>query len=244
MSLTIQRATEIIELISESPKNLTDIESHFNVHRTTVFRQLQTLEKAGFVLRRTDGTYSIGMRIISIAQQALENIDLRKVAHDEIQALQQRVGNTVHVAQLMGNSIVYVDKVETTESVRMYSRIGRAVSPQCTGVGKVILSQLSPQLRDEVLRDADWVARTPTTHTTRKSLDAELNDIMKRGWGVDDGEFETFTNCIAVPVTDSTGTIKGAISISSLKAVNDLDDLMTHLEDLLKTADNISRQLS
>ncbi|MHB8186246.1 MAG: IclR family transcriptional regulator [Dermatophilaceae bacterium] len=244
MSQTVQRATEIIELIAESPRTLSGVTRHFDVHRSTIFRQLQTLEKAGFVLHRSDGTYSIGTRIISIAQQALENIDLRKVAHDEIQALQQRVGSTVHVAQLMGNSIVYVDKVESTDSVRMYSRIGRPVLPHCTGVGKVILAQLSPQLRDEVLRDADWIAHTSTTHTNRESLDAELNEIHECGWGVDDGEFETFMNCIAVPITDSTGTIMGALSISSIKVVNNLDDLKMHLDDLLATAGNISRQLS
>lgn len=243
MSQTVQRATEIIELLAARPRTLSEVAAHFQVHRSTVFRQLQTLERAGFVVHRADGHYSIGTRIISIAQQALDNLDLRRLAHDELRALQQRVGTTVHLAQLLERSVVYIDKVEGGGSVRMYSRIGLPVLPQATGVGKVILSKLPENRRDEVLAGTEWKAFTSTTHTTRASLDVELAEIAERGWGVDDSEFEDFMNCIAAPITNSTGTVLGALSISSIKVVNDLDALKRHLPDLLATTERIGRQL-
>ncbi|AMB60160.1 IclR family transcriptional regulator [Microterricola viridarii] len=243
MSQTIQRATELIELLATGPRSLNDVASHFEVHRTTVFRQLQTLERAGFVVHRADGQYAIGTRIIAIAQQALDNFDLRRIAHDELRALQRRVGTTVHLAQLFERSVIYIDKVEGDSSVRMYSRIGLPVLPQATGVGKVILAQLPTARRDELLADTEWTAFTENTHTSRASLDFELADIAAHGWGVDDSEFEDFMNCIAAPITNSTGTVFGALSISSIKVVNDLTALKQHLPDLLATTDRISRQL-
>lgn len=244
MSQTEKRATEILELIAERPRTLNELASHFNVHRTTVFRHLKTLEQAEFVLRRPDGTYNIGTRIISIAQLALDRLDLRRIAYDEIRTLQLHVKNTLHLAQLIGNRVVYVDKVESNDSVRMSSHIGSPVLTQCAGVGKVILAQVSPIVRDDILRDTVWNAYTATTHTSRESLDVELEQIRSRGWGVDNGEYEDFVNCIAAPITNSTGSIIGALSISSITAVNDLDALKRHLDELLQTCKRISHQLS
>lgn len=240
MSQTVKRATEIIEFIAEQPRTLIQVANHFDVHRSTVFRQLQTLKEAGFLRHRADGTYDIGPGLISIAQQALEKFDLRRIAYDELRRLHGRVGHTVHLAQLLEDKVVYVDKVESAEGVRMYSRVGRTVRPNCTGVGKVILAQLTPTQRDRILAGADWTAHTPATYTTRESLDVELANIAEAGWGVDAGEFEDFVNCIAAPISNSTRSIEGAISITSLKVISDLDDLRAHLDDLLETCRIIS----
>lgn len=243
MSQTVRRATEIIEFIAEDPRSLNEITRHFDVDRSTIFRQLQTLERAGFLIHRSDGTYNIGIRIISIAQQALDNLELHRIAHDEIRALHQRVGNTIHLAQLVEQTVVYVDKVEGTGSVRMYSRVGLPVLPHRTGVGKVVLAQLPPKQRDVLLRDVDWGAQASTTPTGREILDRELEEIRRNGWGVDDGEFEEFVNCVAAPVRNSTGSIVGALSITAIKMINDLNDLKAHVPELLASAGRISQQL-
>jgi DNA-binding IclR family transcriptional regulator len=243
MSQAVQRATEILDFLGEGPRSLSETARRFNVHRSTVLRQLQTLEEAGFVLRRGNGHYSIGPKMISIAQQALDSLDLRAVAHDEIRKLHGHTGNTVHLAQLIEATVMYVDKVEGQNNVRMYSRIGKTVLPHCTGVGKAILSQLPVSRRDAVLAGIEWKAYTPRTVPSREALDEQLEVIKAQGWCVDDGEFEDFINCIAVPITNSSASIVGAISLTAIKAVATLDDLMTHLDDIRHTAQNISRQL-
>jgi DNA-binding IclR family transcriptional regulator len=244
MSQTVKRATEIIEFIAEAPRTLNEITNHFNVDRSTIFRQLQTLERADFLVHRSDGTYNIGIRIISIAQQALDNLELHRIAHDEVRALHQRVGNTIHLAQLVEDTVVYVDKVEGTGSVRMYSRVGLPVQPHRTGVGKVILAQLSPRQRESLLRDVDWGTQGAKAQAAaRQHLDGELEEIRRNGWGIDDGEFEEFVNCVAAPVKNSTGSVVGALSITAIKMINDLNALKEHVPDLLATAGRISREL-
>jgi DNA-binding IclR family transcriptional regulator len=232
-----------LDFLAEGPKSLSETARRFDVHRSTVLRQLQTFEDAGFVLRRANGHYTIGPKVISIAQQALDGLDLPAVAHDEIRKLQTKTGNTIHLAQLVESTVMYVDKVEGRDSVRMYSRVGKTVRPHCTGVGKAILSQLPVARRDALLADTDWTAFTPQTITSRAALDEQLDLIRSQGWGVDDGEFEDFVNCIAAPITNSSGSIVGALSLTSIKVVATLDDLKVHLDDIRATAHNISRQL-
>ncbi|MET4592334.1 IclR family transcriptional regulator [Arthrobacter sp. 754] len=243
MSQAVQRATEILEFLGEGPRSLSETAKRFNVHRSTVLRQLQTLEEAGFVLRRGNGHYSIGPKMIAIAQQALDSLDLRAVAHDDIRNLHARTGQTIHLAQLVESTVMYVDKVEGQDSVRMYSRIGKTVLPHVTGVGKAILSQLAPARRDAILAGVEWRAFTPNTLATREALDEQLAVIKDRGWAIDNGEFEDFVNCIAVPITNSSASTVGAISITAIKAVASVEDLMAHLDDIRRTAQTISRHL-
>lgn len=242
MSSTVLRATQIIELIAEGPRSTAQVAGHFQVHPSTIFRQLQTLERAGFLIRYSDGSYAIGPKIIAIAQQALDNVDLRRIAHDEVRSLHAQTGHTLHLAQLIEGQVLYIDKVEAAGGIRMYSRIGLPVRLTCTGVGKVVLAQLPKARRAELLVGSDWTRHTPNT-LTRDELDRELDRIAERGWGVDDGEHEEFVNCLAAPIGDSTGTIVGALSLTSIRMVADLDALRAHLDPLLRTARSISSAL-
>jgi DNA-binding IclR family transcriptional regulator len=243
LSQTILRAISIIELVSDQARTLNEIAAHLDVHRSTALRQLQTLEQGRFVMRRSDGRFAVGTRLIAIAQQALEGLDLRQIAAPHLRALQGQVGHTIHLAQLMGNEIIYIDKLDGTASVRMYSRVGKPVSPVASGVGKVILSQLSPARRESVVAGTDWTAHTQNTHTSPETLAADLDRIRERGWGVDDGEFEDFVNCIAVPISNTTGDIVAGLSITSIKAIANLKDLDAFKPALQQTAQAISREL-
>lgn len=243
MSQTILRAISIIEFVSGRARTLNEIAAHLDVHRSTALRQLQTLEQGRFVMRRSDGRFAVGTRLIAIAQQALESLDLRQIAAPHLRALQGQVGHTIHLAQLMGDEIIYIDKLDGTASVRMYSRIGKPVSPTASGVGKVILSQLPPARRESLFAGAEWTAHTQNTHTSPETLAADLDRIRQRGWGVDDGEFEEFVNCIAVPISNTTGEILAGLSITSIKAIASLKDLDAFLPALQQTAQAINLEL-
>jgi DNA-binding IclR family transcriptional regulator len=241
MSETVRRATELIELVASGSRTLREISEHFEVHRSTVFRQLKTLESAGFLVHRDDGTWAIGMRLVAIGQQAVDELDLRRIAHPALRELHRHVGSTVHLAQLIGDGVYYVDKVEDTDGVRMSSRIGGQVDAARTGVGTAILAHLPAPERTRLL-DAEDARGTSATHD-RAALERRLSDIRRRGWSADDGEFEEFVNCVAVPVVSSGGRIHGAVSISAIRAVRPLTELRGELGRLQTCAADIARQL-
>lgn len=242
MSQSVRRAARIIDSIAEEPKTVMELAEAFSLHRSTMFRELQSLEEVGYVRRRKNGSYSLGLHLISLSRNAFDNLDLREAAHEHIRRLHRKVGNTVHLAALMENSIVYVDKVEDASGVRMYSRIGASVRPHCSGVGKAILANLEPSERDTILGDTQWEKFTEKTILTRPALDVELATIQKQGWAADDGEFEDFVNCVAVPIQSSAGVV-GAMSVTAIRMVADMDALKVHLPLMQKTAALISREL-
>ncbi|MGO4382813.1 IclR family transcriptional regulator [Specibacter sp. RAF43] len=242
MSQSVRRAARIIDSVAEEPKTVRELAEAFSIHRSTMFRELQALEDVGYVRRRKNGTYALGLHLISLSRNAFDNLDLREAAHEHIRRLHRQVGNTIHLAALMEHSIVYVDKVEDASGVRMYSRIGAAVRPHCSGVGKAILANVDAAERDAILGDTAWEKYTDKTILTRDALDAELATISKQGWAADDGEFEDFVNCVAVPIHSSAGVV-GAMSLTAIRMVANLDQLKAQIPLMQQTAALISREL-
>src|SRR5699024_8775323 len=155
-------------------------------------------------------------------QEVLAQIDVRDAAAEPARRLHQVTGNTVHVAALVGDDILYVDKVEDEAGVRMYSRVGAPARAHCSGVGKVILAGLRGR--------------------NRHALEAQLEVIAAQGWAADDGEFEDFVNCLAVPITSSAGVV-GALSVTAIRMVKNLEDLREYLPLMQRVAAEVGREL-
>ncbi|MFF2493312.1 IclR family transcriptional regulator [Agromyces sp. NPDC058064] len=242
MSQSVTRAAHIIDAIASDPRTVAELAEEFGLHRSTMFRELQALEAVGWVRKRGSGRYSLGTRLAALSKQALDSLDLREAGAEHVRRLQRRTGNTVHLAALMDRSIVYVDKADDESGVRMYSRIGRAVIPYCSAVGKAILADLDRAGRDAVLDGVVWQRYTELTIDSRERLDRELAVTAARGYAVDDREFEAFVNCIAVPIRSSMGVV-GALSVTAIRMVADLDRLKAELPAMRETAELISREL-
>lgn len=242
MSQSVTRAAAILSSLTAEPATVSALAEQFGIHRSTMFRELQSLEQVGFVRRQSDGRYALGMQLAVLGEAALAQLDLRGAAFAHVRRLHRVVGNTLHVGALVGDEIVYVDKVEDAAGVRMYSRIGATVLPYCSGIGKAILSELPADRRDAVLADCDWHRHTAQTLTTRAALEADLAVTARRGWAFDDAEFEDFVGCVAVPIVTAAGVV-GALSLTALRVAQSRAQLEQRVPLLRETAAEISRQL-
>lgn len=243
MAGSVERALHILVELAPGPVTISELARRLNVHRTTSLRLLRVLEDEQFVRRDPEGRYRLGPRMITLAYAALEGYDSRSAAHSHIRALGARCGQTVHLAALEGDRLVYLDKVESQQAVRMYSRIGATAPLHATGVGKAILAHLAPEIRAELLGDPPYRRCTPNTHIDLESLEQDLQTVARRGWALDDFEHEEFIHCVAAPVFDTTGNVVAAISISTPGMILDHHDLVQLVPDLISTAADISEEL-
>ncbi|GAA3116070.1 IclR family transcriptional regulator [Nonomuraea salmonea] len=245
MAQTIRRAIDLIRLTAEHPLTLSEAADVLGVHKSTALRILKTLEDARFVRKTGAGTYVFGSGLIELSELALGSMDLRQFASPHLRALQRQTGHTVHLAQLTGDEIIYVDKVDSPafDAVKLPSRIGRAVSIHASAVGKVILAHLSQEERDRLLSHVTFERYTSTTLADRESLDAELTRVAERGWAVDDGEHDSYARCVAVPIRDSRGQVIAAVSVTAIEVIATLEQLKEKLPLLLETSALISQEL-
>lgn len=249
MSQTVARAIETVGFVSRRNRTLGEVADHLGVHKSTALRLLQTLEDGGFV-RRVAGaagaagfSYAMGFELIALGQLALDQVEARSLAHRPLRELSDRYGHTVHLGELMGDRIVYVDKVDGRGTVAMGSRIGLPAETHTAGVAKVITAYQDDETRQRILATCGFPRYTPNTLTAPGELEEQLATVRQRGWAEDDGEREDYINCVALPVFDARGRVTHGISVTALRSVAPLEELRTHIDDFRRTAQEVSQNL-
>jgi DNA-binding IclR family transcriptional regulator len=236
MSQSLGRALEILGELGRGPRSLDELADSLGVHKTTVLRLLRTLEADRFVRRDERHRFSLGSRLFELGSASLEQHALRDVALPHLAELGGATGGqAVHLAVLEGHRPVYVAKVESTSSVRMYSQVGLPAPLHATAVGKVLASGLSERRLDATLAATDFHAFTARTITDAAAYRTELAEVRRRGWAEDAAEHEAFVNCVGAPVREAGGRIIAAASISVPDMILDLDQVRALVPQLLET---------
>jgi DNA-binding IclR family transcriptional regulator len=232
-----------MRFIAIAPRSLTEIAELLEVHKSTALRLLQTLEEEGLARRLSDGKHAIGFGVIPLAQFAMDQIDIRSLAHQHLERLAEHAGHTVHLAQLIGDEVIYADKVDGRGTVAMGSRIGLPAELHTAAVAKIILAWLNGSQRERVLARVNYRQYTKTTKLTAAAYEHELEITKKRGWAEDDGEKEDYINCVALPIFDAAGRVTVGMSVTALRAVAPLKTLRANVPAFRQVSQQISREL-
>ncbi|MFF4171250.1 IclR family transcriptional regulator [Streptomyces sp. NPDC001744] len=244
MSQTVDRALSILPLLARGPADLGQVAESLGVHKSTALRLLRTLHEHGLVHRQQDQRYRLGARLFALAQEAVENLDVREIAHPHLAALNERTGHTVHLAVYEEGEVLYIDKVESRYPVRMYSRIGRPVAITVAAVAKLLLADLPEAERRAVAAKLDYPPYTPRSTPNAAAFLKELEIVREQGWATDLGGHEESINCVGAPVRGADGRVVAALSVSAPNVVVTADELLALLPQVRRTADAISREYS
>jgi DNA-binding IclR family transcriptional regulator len=201
------------------------------------------LEGAGFLHCGGDGVYRLGIACFAIGQAALSQLDIRQVSLPYLRELNRQTRETIHLTVRHGLSAVYVEKLDSPEQLRIYSRIGAAVPLYCTAVGKVMLAYMPDEERERVLPQLALKRLTPNTAGSLQELKAELYRVRKNGYACDLEEHELHIRCVAAPIWDHAGSVHASLSITA-PMVRMAVTRLRQLAPLIQTAGlQISREL-
>jgi IclR family transcriptional regulator, KDG regulon repressor len=213
----LQRGLCLLQLFSESPRGLTAkrVAVLSKLPVSTVHRFLVNLERTGFLACGGDGVYHLGIACFALGQSALGQLDIRRVSLPHLEDLNHRTRETVHLTVRHGLSAVYVEKLDSSEPLRIYSRIGAAVPLYCTAVGKVMLAYLPKEEQESVLRQLELKRLTTNTVGNLQELQTELYRVRKNGYACDMEEHELHIRCIAAPIWDHGGEVHASLSVTA-----------------------------
>lgn len=216
MTPAVVRSLDILELFLDARHGLSapEVVQKTGLPRTTVHELLTTLADRGY-LRRDDrtATYQLGISVFRLGNAFAERLDLHSVGLRVAQSVAQECDETVNVGILDGTDVVYVCKVDSTQSVRMVSRLGGRLPASCTALGKALLAYLPDAERSRLLR-GPLVRMTGGSITEPHVLGNQLDEIRASGVAFEVGESTPHVMCVAAPVRDHTGAVTAALSIS------------------------------
>lgn len=214
---SVDRALSILEVLSEYNQGLgvTEISDKIGLHKSTVHRLLGTLIYKGYVTQDAESNkYKITLKLFELGNKKVEDMDILTASKPYTKELMEKVNEVVHFVIREGNNIVYIDKVEVDNTIRMASTIGRRSPLYCTAVGKAILAQLSDKEVEKIWNSSKIEKLTEFTITDLEEMRRELEKVRRKGYAIDNEENELGVRCAGAPIFNRFGKVEGAISIS------------------------------
>lgn len=215
---SISRAFALLENIADSPGGigLTQLSRNTTLNISTVFHLLKTMRSLGYVRQlETTKKYEIGSGFLRLAAGAQSAIQLASYSDPILRELASATGNTALFGIPSGDEVIVVARAEGDGAFQMSDRIGDGRPNHCTAMGKLMLANMSAEKLTKYFETYKLKGYTRNTITESRLLKRELDDIRQTGLAFDDAEFHPDLRCIAATVRGFTGSIVGALAVSS-----------------------------
>jgi DNA-binding IclR family transcriptional regulator len=240
---TVERALALLRIIAGSPGPLTFGELHkaSELPKASAHNLLTTLEEAQFIVRDEHGRYSIGLAAFEVGSAHPVRTGLLRLAAPILRELVRRHNETCHLGVLDHGDVLYVERLESTQPVRLTTATGRRVEAYATGIGKALLALLP----DPEIKQLYSGRLRPLTHETIASLPALLRDLAetrRRGYSIDNEESTIGVRCVGAAV-GAPGWPTAGISLS-VPLQRAPDDRLAELgADVLAAAGELGERL-
>ncbi|WP_029423076.1 IclR family transcriptional regulator [Alicyclobacillus macrosporangiidus] len=235
---SVDKAFWLLEVVSDHPDGIaiTELANRVGMYKSTVHRLLSTMMRRGYIEQDPKtGRYKLGYTVLDLGMKLLSSIDLRREALPYLQELAHLSNEVVHLALLDRGEVVYIDKVESANTIRMHSRVGTRVPVHATGLGKAILAFL-PRREVQAIIDRYGLPKlTEHTITNRDAFLQSLQETRRTGYAFDIEEHQAGVCCVAAPVFEHSGRVVAACSVSG-PSIRMGPDRLRELVPLVKEA--------
>ena len=244
----VERCFQIMDLLASKLEaiSIQDVCEALGVNSNMAFRLLRTMEDTGYLSRDAKtGLYSLSLKVLKLSRMALQSLEIRKFAMPYLEMLWSSFPKAnINLGMRNGDEIIMVDRIDGNRLPRTYFTPGKVIPFHCTGLGKVLCSELP---EEEVLgmieRAGGLKAYTADTITDSGRLLEELRRVREEEAGRDRNEYILNDNCSAVPIRDGEGRIVAAISASALSPNMTEEEIEGTIPQLRETANRISALL-
>lgn len=242
---SVATAMRLLKTFSEGEVEIgvTTLARRLGVAKSTVYRLASTLVAEGMLEQnRENEKYRLGIALFGLGALVRQRMNVSNEARPHIFALREATNETVHLAVLDGDDIMYVYDLESTQAIRMRANLGDRKPVFCSSEGRAMLAFQDDQVIEETL-SAPLEPRTAKTVTDPRRLRKALADVRKSGFAFEDEQCETGMRSIAAPIRDAEGNVVAAVGIAG--PVERLSDevLAEYSPLVVQTADVISARL-
>jgi IclR family acetate operon transcriptional repressor len=215
---SVDRALRILEILAEAQGELAlnEVSGRAGLNASTCHHLLVTLIARGYV-GQTPRTrnYFLGSKVTQLSESRLRQFDLVDLAGQELSRLNDITLESVHLAVLQGNSLATLARFESRLPIRVGSdEVGKSNAAHATATGKAILAWLPENEIARVIAQTGLKRFTDKTITTIAELMEDLRHVRRKGYAVDDQEFQPGVMCIGAAIRDHAGAVRGSISCS------------------------------
>lgn len=212
----LEKANDILQLISSEPAKLRliDLSKLLDIHKSSMFSLLRTMEALEWITRDSGDTYNLGCAMGKLGYTYFNQFDLISTFHKKAALSRDILGETIQLGRMDKQDVIYLAKMEAPSPVRLVSDPGMKFPAHATALGKAMLAQLSEIELMALYPEESLPDLTPHTLTTREMLIGQLEQIRTSGHSFDLQESVMGFCCVAAPVFDRHHVVTAAVSFS------------------------------
>jgi IclR family pca regulon transcriptional regulator len=213
----LAKGLRILSLFTEQRPTwrISDISVAIGIPLPTVYRVVMTLSSEGYLDHLPNGDYRPGVKVLSLGTAALRSLDLVELATPRLQALAAASGETVNLAVLTGDRVLYLVRLRNRDLVTANIQVGSTLAAVHTSIGKLLLAFLSEdELQAQVTDESFAPNHGPNAKVSLDELKSELAKIREDGWAVQDEELAFGLRSVAAPVFDAAGRVVAGANVA------------------------------
>lgn len=212
----LEKAHQVLELIAAEPHQLKliDLSKRLDINKSSMFSLLHTMEELRWAVRDKGDTYALGSFFGPIGSAYIRQYDLIAEFHREAAITKNRIGETIQLAKLEGNQVLYLAKEEAPSPVRLASDPGMKLPAHGTALGKAMLATMTDEEVRGLYSEESISTTTPYTIQTRTALMEQLASVREAGYALDLQEAVIGFSCVAAAIYGASGDVVGAVSCS------------------------------
>jgi IclR family transcriptional regulator, pca regulon regulatory protein len=213
----LAKGLRILSLFDEQRPSwrVSDLAAAAGLPMPTVYRVVMTLTSEGYLNHLPNGEYRPGVRTLTLGTAALRSLDLVGIATPILQDLGQRTGETVNLAVLSGDRVLYLVRLRNSDLVTANIQVGSTLPAVHASIGKLLLAYLDEADLEALITDASFAANPgPNAKLSLAELRAELRVIRDQGWAMQDEELAYGLRSVAGPITGPDGRVVAGVNLA------------------------------
>lgn len=214
---SVTNAARLLKQFSTKDRELgvSELARRLNLGKSTVHRLVTTLAAEHLLARDTEtGKYRLGLAMYDLGSAVASHLDLHEAVIVPMERLRNLTRETVQVSVLDGREVVYVERLDSPNMLRLFLEVGRRNAAHSTSTGKVLLAHLPGSDLKRLLDGWELEAKTPHTITDRTRLTKELQTVRRQGFARNMHESEEGVLSVAAPIRNRLSQVVAAMSVA------------------------------
>lgn len=243
---TVHRIGKVLRCFSSSEPvlTLTDISKRLQLPLSTVHRLVSAMVDEGFLTHSSDGRgYQYAIQLLEWGFLAQYNLNFRDRVKPYLHALKEATNENAALFVRDGVYGVSVEGIESSQSLRVTSRVGDRLPIYASSIVLVLLAFLPQEEIEEIVNEIKFEPFTPTTISNRAELYRQMEIFRQQGYGFSTDWYSNGSVGIAAPVYDYTNKVVASLSLAAPTVRVTDENRASLIERVVTTANELSLHL-
>ncbi|MDG4790521.1 helix-turn-helix domain-containing protein [Micromonospora sp. WMMD1102] len=244
---SVSRALRVLEAVGRAPRGLTvkQIARRCELTVATTYHLVRTLAYEGYVIRREDGTYIVGLEVADRYRELVTAFRGPPAVGESLRRAASDTGYSHYLGRFVGGQVAVTAVAEGSRSPYLEDLVpGFDEGAHATALGKALLATLTPEQRFRYLREYGMRPFTSATLVAADAFEADLAAGDRRGMHLELGQFRHGVACAGVLVTPDKDMERRVVLACALPAAEMMTSARVVRAKLLAVARTVADALA